>query len=66
MNPAFLPPLELVRRPLWRTLGIALLPLALAACDSGSSTGGNALVDPPVVTPLPAKSQRRHHVILPI
>jgi hypothetical protein len=51
MNPAFLPPLELVRRPLWRTLGIALLPLALAACDSGSSTGGNALVDPPVVTP---------------
>ncbi|MCX5463183.1 ParB/Srx family N-terminal domain-containing protein [Alcaligenes parafaecalis] len=39
------------RQQLLRALGIALLPLALAACDSGSSTGGNNSPEAPVVTP---------------
>ncbi|MBP6623069.1 MAG: ParB/Srx family N-terminal domain-containing protein [Alcaligenes sp.] len=51
MNLAFLHSLLPARQNMLRTLGIALLPLALAACDSGSSTGGNPNPDTPVVTP---------------
>ncbi|WP_302356789.1 ParB/Srx family N-terminal domain-containing protein [Alcaligenes sp. YSL9] len=51
MNLASLPSLVPARQQLLRALGIALLPLALAACDSGSSTGGNHSSKAPVVTP---------------
>ncbi len=51
MNLASLHSLLPARQILLRTLGIALLPLALAACDSGSSTSGNTNPDTPVVTP---------------
>lgn len=43
---------------LLRLLGIALLPLALSACDSGSSTGGTQATEPPVVTPPPVEETK--------
>src|SRR5690606_10717086 len=51
MNLASLHSLVPARQQLLRALGIALLPLALAACDSGSSTGGSHSPEAPVVTP---------------
>ncbi|MGO3711865.1 ParB/Srx family N-terminal domain-containing protein [Alcaligenes aquatilis] len=51
MNLAYLHSLVPARQQLLRALGIALLPLALAACDSGSSTGGDQSPEAPVVTP---------------